>query len=89
MLSVLTDKGTGIVTSVPSDSPDDYMALHDLKAKPAFRAKYGVKDEWVLPFEIIPIIHHPDFGDKSAERICIEKKIKAKTRGKNLMRPRK
>lgn len=77
MLSVLTDKGTGIVTSVPSDSPDDYMALHDLKAKPAFRAKYGVKDEWVLPFEIIPIIHHPDFGDKSAERICIEKKIKS------------
>lgn len=77
MLSVLTDKGTGIVTSVPSDSPDDYMALHDLKAKPAFRAKYGVKDEWVLPFEIIPIINHPDFGDKSAERICIEKKIKS------------
>ncbi|GJR04582.1 leucine--tRNA ligase, cytoplasmic, partial [Tanacetum coccineum] len=27
MLSVLTDKGTGIVTSVPSDSPDDFMAL--------------------------------------------------------------
>ncbi|KAG6401904.1 hypothetical protein SASPL_138772 [Salvia splendens] len=77
MLSVLTDKGTGIFTSVPSDSPDDYMALHDLKAKPAFRAKYGVKDEWVVPFEIIPIIHHPDFGDKSAEKICIEKKIKS------------
>ncbi|KAL7109323.1 hypothetical protein ACP275_06G169300 [Erythranthe tilingii] len=75
MLSVLTDKGTGVVTSVPSDSPDDYMALHDLKAKPAFRAKYGVKDEWILPFEIIPIIHHPDFGDKSAEKICIDMKI--------------
>lgn len=77
MNSVLTDKGTGIVTSVPSDSPDDYAALQDLKSKPAFRAKYGVKDEWVLPFEIIPIINHPDFGDKSAERICIEKKIKS------------
>ncbi|KAL3614781.1 hypothetical protein CASFOL_040442 [Castilleja foliolosa] len=77
MLSVLTDKGTGIVTSVPSDSPDDYMALHDLKAKPDFRKKFSVKDEWVLPFDIIPIIHHPDFGDKSAERICVEKKIKS------------
>ncbi|KAG5621935.1 hypothetical protein H5410_007153 [Solanum commersonii] len=77
MLSVLTEKGTGIVTSVPSDSPDDYMALHDLKSKPAFRAKFGVKDEWVLPFEIVPIINHPDFGDRSAERICIEKKIKS------------
>ncbi|CAA0820552.1 Unknown protein [Striga hermonthica] len=84
MLSVLTDKGTGIVTSVPSDSPDDYMALHDLKAKPAFRAKYGVKDEWILPFEIIPIIHHPDFGDKSAERVCIEKKIKSQNEREKL-----
>ncbi|KAL6497721.1 hypothetical protein OROHE_027046 [Orobanche hederae] len=84
MLSVLTDKGTGIVTSVPSDSPDDYMALHDLKAKPAFRAKYGVKDEWVLPFEIIPIIHHPDFGDRSAERICVEKNIKSQNEREKL-----
>ncbi|KAL2508186.1 ATP binding [Forsythia ovata] len=84
MLSVLTDKGTGIVTSVPSDSPDDYMALHDLKSKPAFRAKFGVKDEWVVPFEIIPIIRHPDFGDKSAERICIEKKIKSQNEREKL-----
>ena len=27
MLSVQMDKGTGIVTSVPSDSPDDFVAL--------------------------------------------------------------
>lgn len=25
--------GTGIVTSVPSDSPDDYAALRDVKSK--------------------------------------------------------
>ncbi len=30
--------GTGVVTSVPSDAPDDYMALHDLKAKPGMLA---------------------------------------------------
>lgn len=84
MLSVLTDKGTGIVTSVPSDSPDDYMALQDLKAKPAFRAKFGVKDEWVLPFEIIPIINHPDYGDKSAEKICTEMKIKSQNEREKL-----
>lgn len=77
MMSVLTDKGTGIVTSVPSDSPDDFMALQDLKSKPAFRAKFGVKDEWVLPFEIVPIISHPDFGDKSAEKICTDMKIQS------------
>lgn len=31
MLTIKEDKGTGIVTSVPSDSPDDYAALMDLK----------------------------------------------------------
>lgn len=43
MLTILTTKGTGIVTSVPSDAPDDYMALQDLKSKPALREKFGVK----------------------------------------------
>jgi len=27
------------------------MAISDLKAKPALREKFGLKDEWVLPFE--------------------------------------
>ena len=30
LLTILTNKGTGIVTSVPSDAPDDYAALMDL-----------------------------------------------------------
>uniref|UniRef100_A0A1D1XWB6 leucine--tRNA ligase n=1 Tax=Anthurium amnicola TaxID=1678845 RepID=A0A1D1XWB6_9ARAE len=77
MLTILTDKGTGIVTSVPSDSPDDYMALQDLKAKPAFRTKYGVKEEWVLPFDVIPIINIPEFGDKAAKKVCLDLKIKS------------
>jgi len=63
MLTILTNKGTGIVTSVPSDSPDDYMALKDLKSKPALRSKFGIKDEWVLPFDVLPIINIPEFGD--------------------------
>ncbi|XP_078443905.1 ATP binding/leucine-tRNA ligases/aminoacyl-tRNA ligase [Wolffia australiana] len=77
MLTILTDKGTGIVTSVPSDSPDDFMALQDLKTKPGLRAKYGVKDEWVLPFEIVPIIHIPELGDKAAEKVCADLKIRS------------
>jgi leucyl-tRNA synthetase len=77
MLTILTDKGTGIVTSVPSDSPDDYMAMKDLKVKPALRQKFNVKDEWVMPFEIIPIINIPDFGDVAAEKVCIDLKIQS------------
>lgn len=47
MLTISTKKTTGVVTSVPSDSPDDYAALMDLKNKPELRKKFGVKDEWV------------------------------------------
>ena len=77
--SILLDdnKGSGVVTSVPSDSPDDFMALHDLKTKPVLRAKFGIKDEWVLPFEVIPIISTPEFGNKSAEKICKDYGIKS------------
>jgi len=37
MLTIKPDKGTGVVTSVPSDSPDDYAALRDLKNKAPLR----------------------------------------------------
>lgn len=30
MMTIKMDKGTGVVTSVPSDSPDDYAALRDI-----------------------------------------------------------
>ena len=89
MLSILIDKGTGIVTSVPSDSPDDFMALHDLKTKPVFRAKFGVKDEWVLPFEVIPIINTPLFGDKSAEKICKDYGIQSQNEKEKLAEAKK
>lgn len=51
MLNIKEDKGSGIVTSVPSDSPDDYATWMDLVNKQPFREKYGIKDEMVLPFK--------------------------------------
>ena len=45
MLNISMNKGTGVVTSVPSDAPDDYAVLKDLQNKKAFREKYGLKDE--------------------------------------------
>ena len=77
MFTISMTKGTGVVTSVPSDSPDDFMALSDLKSKEALRAKFNVKDEWVVPFEVIPIINIPGYGDASAPAVCEELKIKS------------
>jgi len=75
MLSIKEDKGTGVVTSVPSDSPDDFAALRDLKNKQPFREKYGLKDEMVLPFDPVPIIDVPGFGNLSAPTVCEQLKI--------------
>ncbi|KAM5299815.1 leucine--tRNA ligase, cytoplasmic isoform 2-T2 [Ctenodactylus gundi] len=77
MLTIKEDKGTGVVTSVPSDSPDDIAALRDLKKKQAFRAKYGIRDDMVLPFEPVPVIEVPGFGNLSAPAICDELKIQS------------
>eukprot|EP00004_Rigifila_ramosa_P013703 TRINITY_DN3058_c0_g1_i1.p1 TRINITY_DN3058_c0_g1~~TRINITY_DN3058_c0_g1_i1.p1 ORF type:complete len:1171 (+),score=294.12 TRINITY_DN3058_c0_g1_i1:364-3513(+) len=77
LLTISMVKGTGIVTSVPSDSPDDFAALNDWKQKEAFREKYSVKAEWVLPFEPVPIIDVPELGDLAAPKVCADMKIKS------------
>ncbi|MCL7047071.1 hypothetical protein MKW94_014007 [Papaver nudicaule] len=42
-------------------------------------SKFGVKDEWILPFEVVPIINIPEFGDgdKSAEKVCMDLNIQS------------
>ncbi|KRY38304.1 Leucine--tRNA ligase, cytoplasmic [Trichinella spiralis] len=77
MMTVKSDKGTGVVTSVPSDSPDDYAALQDLKNKKLLREKFGIVDEMVLPFNPIPIIDVPEFGKLSAPTACDEAKVQS------------
>ncbi|CAG0889606.1 unnamed protein product [Cyprideis torosa] len=75
MLTVKADKGTGVVTSVPSDSPDDFAALRDLKNKAPLRERYGIKDEMVLPFDPVPIINIPGLGDLAACKVVEDMKI--------------
>ena len=77
MLTILMNKGTGVVTSVPSDSPADFMAMSDLKAKAPMREKFGVKDEWIMPFDVVACVHIPEFGDACAPVVCEQLKIKS------------
>lgn len=59
---------TALTPTLPRDlhSP---ATSQDLKKKPKLREKYGVADEWVLPFEVVPIIDIPGFGNASAVKV--------------------
>jgi leucyl-tRNA synthetase len=80
MEGVLATKGTGVVTSVPSDSPDDYRTLMDLRKKPEM---YKIKAEWAA-VDPIPVLSTPKYGDMAAEKLCIELKIQSQRDVKQL-----
>ena len=64
------DRGTGIVTSVPSDAPDDWMGLYDLKHDPAEVERWGLDPEMVEGIEPIAIIASEGWGPLPAVEIC-------------------
>ncbi|GAO16259.1 uncharacterized protein UV8b_08222 [Ustilaginoidea virens] len=71
METVLPTKGTGVVTSVPSDSPDDFATVSDLAKKADY---YGIKKEWA-ELEMVPIIETPSYGDLCAPFLVKKMKI--------------
>lgn len=75
MMTISMKKGTGVVTCVPSDSPDDWMATSDLRNKKALREKFGVTEEMVA-LEPIPLIK-TSLGDLTAVSLCETMKIKS------------
>ena len=80
MESVLPSKGTGVVTSVPSDSPDDYATVTDLAKKADY---YGIKKEWAQ-LEIPPIIQTPSYGNITAKFLVEKMKINSPKDAKQL-----
>ena len=56
--------GSGLVTSVPSDAPDDWISLEALKKDPGLVERYGVPRsiiDSVIPISIISIEGYGDF----------------------------
>jgi leucyl-tRNA synthetase len=85
LLTISMTKGTGVVTSVPSDAPDDYAALTDLQTDEALRTKYGIELHMVESYKPVPIIRIPggdpdlgveDFGEMAAVTACLKLKVK-------------
>jgi leucyl-tRNA synthetase len=83
LMTISMGKGTGVVTSVPSDAPDDWAALRDLREKPKLREKFGLTEAMVAP-EIVEIIDIPGFGRRAAVTICETLGIKSQNEAAKL-----
>ena len=70
-----TDFGTGIVTSVPSDAPYDYIALKELQNDNNEIKKYNLDPKVVKSIKIIPIIKTLKYGNQSGVKVIEENKI--------------
>ncbi len=62
--------GTGIVTSVPSDAPFDWIALKELQESEEMCKKYNISFDEVKSIELIPIIKSKGYGEFPAVEIC-------------------
>jgi leucyl-tRNA synthetase len=62
--------GTGIVTSVPSDAPVDWMGLYDLQSSKEECEKYNLDHDTIKNIKLISIIKSKDFNDFPAVEIC-------------------
>ncbi|MBI4145323.1 leucine--tRNA ligase [Candidatus Woesearchaeota archaeon] len=71
------DKGTGIVTSVPSDAPDDYIGLRDLQRDKVLQQRHGLDAAMVDAVKPIPIIVTKEYGDQAAVKVVEDMKIKS------------
>ena len=75
METISMSKGTGIVTSVPSDSPDDYINLLNFKNDEKLRKKWGITPEMI--FDPVHIISLEGFSGLAAKDVVEKLGIKS------------
>ena len=61
--------GTGIVTSVPSDAPYDYVALKVLQTNDKYSSEWNVDPDKIKKITLIPIIQTKGYGEFPAREI--------------------
>ncbi|MDP3728753.1 MAG: leucine--tRNA ligase [bacterium] len=61
---------TGLVISVPSSAPYDYLALKELQDSPQLCQKYGLDHAKIKAIQAIPIIVSESFSEFSAQEVC-------------------
>jgi len=68
---------TGLVTSVPSDAPFDYVALKELKNSKEMCKKYKLNHDEIKKIKLIPIIKSKGYSDYAAVDAVDKFKIKS------------
>jgi leucyl-tRNA synthetase len=63
------DVGTGLVTSVPSDAPDDWISLEDVKRDPKMISEYGLTRQQIDSAVPISIISMDGYGEFPAKDV--------------------
>lgn len=71
------NSATGIVMSVPSHAPYDWIGLHELKRNPEELKKYGVDPDIVKGIKPISIISTEGLGEHPAIDICNKMNIRS------------
>ena len=76
--------GSGIVTSVPSDSPDDYQGLVDLQNSPSDCDAWGLDHEYIKSIKPLAILDSGEMGTLPALGLCKKLGIKNQTQRSKL-----
>lgn len=79
---VESDVASGIVTSVPSDAPYDYVALKMLQHDEKLIKRYNLNQETIRSLSLIPIIKTKGYGNYPAKEIVEKLKITSLQDGK-------
>ncbi len=81
--------GTGIVTSVPSDAPADWIALRDLQQSKELCKRHGFDFSEISKIKPIPIIKTERLGELAAITVCEQLGIKSQSEHEKLEQAKK